>query len=106
MLANSFMDCENTVDLRNVLAMFESVGEYSKSQRLRFRDGFVSGGAVRKYAGKIGYFANPAAVVFALDLDYEIAHRVILQRWFGPREIRLPNAPAPHRRAAFTCQHT
>ena len=54
MLANSFMDCENTVDLRNVLAMFESVGEYSKSQRLRFRDGFVACGAVRKYAGKIG----------------------------------------------------
>ena len=46
MLANSFLDGEDTVDLRNVFAMFESVGEHSKSQRLRFRDRFILKGAM------------------------------------------------------------
>jgi len=74
MLANSFLDGEDTVDLRNVFAMFESVGEHSKSQRLRFRDGFIARTAVREYPWKISHFADPATIVFAFDLDREVAH--------------------------------
>src|SRR5882672_6907590 len=74
MLANSFTNCENTMDLWNVLAMFDSIGQDSKRQSLRFRDRLVASGAVRKYSGKIGHFANPATVAFPLDLNHEIAH--------------------------------
>ena len=53
MLANSFLDGEDTVDLRNVFAMFESVGEHSKSQRLRFRDRFIAKGRFERRMDEI-----------------------------------------------------
>src|SRR2546425_9277230 len=91
MPANSFMHGEDAANLWNILAMFESIGKYAKRERLRFRNGFVASCAVREYTGKIGYFADPAAIVFALDLNREVAHSAIVQRLFKRREIRRPN---------------
>lgn len=98
MLANSFMDW-------NVLAMFESIGENSKRQSLGFRDCLFASGAVRKYSGKIDHFADPATIVFTLDLNHEIAHSTNRTTLLQTRKP-LPSGIHVQPRGAFTCQHT
>ena len=71
---------EDTVNLRNFLAMFESVGEHSKRERLRLRNGLIACGAIRENTWKIGNFTDPPTILFAFDLNREVAHSVMVYR--------------------------
>ncbi len=76
--ANSFVHCENAVKLRNVFAMFEPVRKDTERQRLGFCHSLVATRSVRENPRQIGYFSEPTAVIFALNLDAELAHLAIL----------------------------
>ena len=68
------MHCENTVNLGDVFTMLEPIGEHAESKSFRLRNGLISRRTVREYARKVGHFADPATVVFPLDLDCEVTH--------------------------------
>ena len=74
MQASSFLHCENTVDLWDVFTMFEAVSEHSKCQSLCLCDRFIARASVGENTGQIGHLAEPATVLFALNLYGEIAH--------------------------------
>jgi hypothetical protein len=87
------MDGENAMNLRNFFAVFKPIGKYSKCERLRLRNCFVATRAVSKNTWKAGDFADPAAILFSLNLNGEIAHSVIVQlrsfiRKFAVQRIR------------------
>ncbi len=51
--------------------MLESLGEDTERQCLDTRDGFIAVLAVAQDPGKRGHLGEPAAVVFAFELDRE-----------------------------------
>ncbi len=51
--------------------MLKTLGNDAQGQGLDSRDGFVTIHAIRQDAGESGYFGEPAAIVFALDLNGE-----------------------------------
>jgi len=73
------MDGENTMNFWDAFAVFEPIGKDSKRKLLRFRHCFVATRPVSKDTRKIGHFADPATVVFSLNLNGEIAHFCIVQ---------------------------
>ncbi len=81
--------------------MFEPIGEDSEGERLGLRDRFVASGAVREDTRQISYFADPSAVVFALDLNRKVAHLAHRTTWAARREIRLSNGPHVQPRGRF-----
>jgi len=76
--------------LRDVFAVIEAVSENAEGKRLGFRNGLVACGAVAENAGQIGYFSDPAPVIFLFDIDCELAHR--------------RDSTPPSKRAAPRCQ--
>ena len=78
MRANSFSDCENATNFGDVFTVFEPVCKNPKGKRLGSRDGFVTSDAVGQNTRKSGYLTDPPTVLFALDLDVELAHAGIL----------------------------
>ncbi len=68
------MHSENTVDLGDVFTMLKTIGEHPKSECLGLCDSFIARPAVRENARQIRDFADPATVIFALDLNRKIAH--------------------------------
>jgi hypothetical protein len=83
---------ENTMNFWNVFAMFETIREHAERESFCFGNSLVASGAVRKDARQIGHFADPAAVIFSLDLNGEVAHVRIVQRLFTRREVLQPNS--------------
>jgi len=61
--------------------MFQPLSDHSQRKCLNARDGFIPVAAVAEHARKRGYFGEPAAVVFALQLDGERHTRTVP---FGP----------------------
>ncbi len=61
--------------------MFQPLGDHSQRKRLNARDCLIPVGAVAQHARKRGDFGEPAAVVFALQLDGERHTRTVP---FGP----------------------
>ncbi len=61
--------------------MFEPLGDHSQGECLNARDGFIPVGPIAQHARKRGHFGEPAAVVFALQLDGERHVRTVP---FGP----------------------
>ncbi len=62
------------MNLRNVLAMLQTVSENSKGQGLCLGHRFVPSHSVRENARKFCYFSDPPTVLFQLDLNVELAH--------------------------------
>jgi hypothetical protein len=54
--------------------MIEPVIENAKGQSLSVGHDLIPAGAVRKNTWNLGDLADPATVLFALDLDVELAH--------------------------------
>src|SRR5205823_6653097 len=59
----------------NVFAVLEALRKNAERESLRLRDRFVAACAVREDAGDLRHLADPAAIVFTLDVDGEVAHR-------------------------------
>lgn len=78
MKASSFSDCEDATNLGDVLAVFESVRENPKGERLGPRNGLVTSDSVREHTWKFGHLTDPATVLFALDFNVELTHVKIL----------------------------
>ena len=51
------------------LSVFETFGDHSEGERLNPRDRFVAVRAIAHHARQGGYFGEPAAVVFAIELN-------------------------------------
>ena len=49
--------------------MFEAFGDDSEGERLNSHDGFVAVRAIAHDAGQAGYLGEPAAVIFAIELN-------------------------------------
>ena len=62
------------MNLRNILVVFEPVRENTKSQSLGFRHGLFPCRSVRENTGQFGNLTDPPPVLFALDVDVELAH--------------------------------
>ena len=73
-LANSFVHSEDTANLGNVFTMLEPIRKNAKRESLGFGNRFVSGNTVCENTWKIDDLADPAPIVFSLDLYGEIAH--------------------------------
>ena len=79
MKASSFSNGEDALNFGDLFAMFEPVRQNPKGKRFGFRNGLLSSNSVRENTGKLGHFADPPAVLFALDLDVQLAHVRILR---------------------------
>ena len=73
-MASSSLNGEDTVDLGDLLTVFDPVCENAKRQRLCFRYRLIVGGSVGESSGKVNDLADPATVFLALDLNRELAH--------------------------------
>src|ERR1051326_18357 len=93
-MANSFVNREDAVDLRNLFSVLEPDGQHLECKCFRLRDRFVTVRAVCQDSRKLWHLADPAAIVFALDVDGEIAHVMILVK--TPAQA---SAPSPRPRA-------
>lgn len=99
MKASSFSDCEYAVYLRDVFAVLEPVSENPKRQSLGFRHGLVTRDSVAENTWELCDFADPPAVLFALDFDVELAHSEIVTRsrpWLTGDPPMLRGAPLEH----------
>jgi hypothetical protein len=67
--SDSRLHREHFTHFRNRLAVIKPIGKHPKRQRLRAFDRFFARLAVGQYARKIDHLRDPAAVIFAFDLD-------------------------------------
>src|SRR6266567_4379175 len=74
-MATDSSGCEEVVQLRRALTMFETVRDNAQRQSLCLGQRLFSSGAVSEYARKIDHVSEPAAVVLSLQLNSEqVAH--------------------------------
>ena len=54
---------------RNFLAMFQSIGKYSKGKRLYFRRRFFQAGTISQDTGQINDLGQPTTILFLLSFN-------------------------------------
>ena len=101
MLASSFVHGEDSANLGNVFTVFETIGKNAKRESFRFGDGFIACATVGENTRKIGDLADPATVLFSLDLYGEVAHASDRTTTGPEREIRQPNVSHAQLRGRF-----
>jgi hypothetical protein len=70
--------------------MLQPLGDHPEGECLNAGDGFIPIGAVAQHARKSGHFGEPAAVVFAFQLDGERHARTVPS---GPAVSNKPRQP-------------
>jgi hypothetical protein len=86
MRANSSVNREHAVNLRNVFSVFETIGKNSERESFCLGHSLFARGAVDQDSRKFRDFADPTAIGLRFDIYGKIAHELNGTTAFAPEK--------------------